>query len=215
MNDDKFEKYFIILAGIFNFIVPIIDLDIFTQKLPNAILYILQWFDFSEVYLPVGAVWFFVLGHYIDKKANMISKRKSAILLICGIISELGYTFIYQLMPEKFWWLKILGYGRYYGSYVAPIVTFYSVSIFLFFRVVIKDFTFSDNAGNYINHLGRNCMLIYLLHGICIWIIRPHITAFWCKSFVLETIVETTMYFIICYIISLALEKMPIIKKII
>ena len=55
--------------------------------------------------------------------------------------------------------------------------------------------------------------MIFLLHGIVISCFRPLIPVFWCKSFLVETVADVTFYFVIAFGISLILERIPIINK--
>lgn len=206
----KLEEYFLILSVVFCFIVPTFtDLEYVRNAMPDFITSIMEWLDYGQVYVPVGSAAFFVLGHYLGIISEKISKRKACLFFIAGFM-------IWELANLKsISILSILRYGRYYGSYVAPLLTFYSASVFIFFKVVLGDtMPFTPKVCSWIEHLGRNSILIFLLHGIVIAILRPMIPVFWVKSFTVETVVDVTIYFVLAFALSLILEHIPVVKKI-
>lgn len=204
-----------ILAMIFCWVVPsFVDLPYVRENVPSFINAAMSWIDYGQVYVPVGSAMFFVLGHYLDRISHKISKRMAIIVVIIGFFSWVLPGMWTIAHPNQQNILTILRYGRYYGSYVAPLITFYTATLFIFFKNVIADIRFSERTERWIRHLGRNSVMIFLLHGIAINIFRPHIPVFWTRSFLLETIVDVTFYFIVCYIVSLVLEHVPIIRRI-
>ena len=215
IEEKKSEEYFLILSVVFCLIVPsFADLEYVRSAMPTAIRYIIYWIDYGQVYIPVGSTALFVLGHYLGRISDKISKRMAVSFLLIGFFAWEGSSFYTMFYPEKNTILSVLRYGRYYGSYVSPLITLYSASVFVFFMVVVKDIHLPKRISALVAHLGRNSVMIFLLHGIVINAIRPYIPVFWVKSFLLETIVDVTFYFMIAYGISLVLEHIPIVKKI-
>ena len=143
-----------------------------------------------------------------------MSKRMATIFLAIGFFIWITASFYQAAFPEKQTIISVLRYGKYYGGYVSPMLLLYSASIFIFFKVVISESYVSEMMGKIINHLGKNSVMIFLLHGIVISIIRPYIPVFWIESFLIETIVNITLYFVIAFVLSLILERIPIINKI-
>lgn len=132
----ELEKYFLLLSVVFCFIVPAFtDLEYVRSVMPHFITDIMEWLDFGQVYLPVGSAALFVLGHYLGVISEKISKKEAGIFLAIGfIVWELST--LWQLADlERTSILSVLRYGRYYGSYVAPLLTLYSASVFVFFKV--------------------------------------------------------------------------------
>lgn len=214
-EDVKLEEYFLVIGAFFCFVIPsVVDLEYVRRHLSPYIVQLFCWIDNAEVYLPVGSTFLFVLGHYLGIKTQKVSK-KSAIIFICiGFFSWVLPCFYIVANPDKHSIFNILRYGRYYGTYVSPLITLYSASVFIFFKVVFGDIVFSDNITKFITHLARNSVLIYLLHRVVINLIRPYIPVFWVPSFIIETIADVTLYFIVAYFISLVLEHLPLIRKI-
>lgn len=215
VEDRKLESYFIVLGFVFGMVVPqFCDLD-FMDQMPRLAKEIAKWLDYAEILVPLGAAWYFVLGHYLDRIASEISKRAVVVFFVaCNILWYVA-TVAFSYDSEKFVGIRFLTYGRYYGSYVAPLLAIYVASYFLFFRVIIKDIKLSKAFSNAICHVGRNCMLIYLLHGVVIEIFRNRLPHNWCGSFGAETIIEVILYFAVAYGISLVLERLPFVKNII
>lgn len=216
IQDIAMEKYLIFLGIIFCFIVPpFCDLDFVKTFIPGWVSSIFKWIDYQEVYIPVGSVLLFVLGHYLGKNSFHFSKLNAIIFIVVSGTFWISMTIGIGVNPERKNLLNILRYGRYYGSYVSPVITLYSCSVFVFFKVMFENLHLSDKFEKIINHLGRNSVIIYLLHNIVINIIRPKIPVFWCPSFIIETICDVTLYFIIAFVLSLGLERIPLLRKII
>lgn len=215
IEEKKSEEYFLILSVVFCLIIPsFTDLDYVRNAMPSAINSVMNWIDYGQVYIPVGSAALFVLGHYLGRISDKISKRMAVSFLLIGFLAWEATGFYKMAYPEKNTLLSVLSYGRYYGSYVSPLITLYSASVFVFFMVVVKDIHLPKRISALVAHLGRNSVMIFLLHGIIINAIRPYIPVFWVKSFLLETIVDVTFYFMIAYGISLVLEHIPIVKRI-
>lgn len=212
--DKEYEEYFLILSCIFCFIVPsFCDLDYVKEVMPDWITYMMNWFDYGQVYIPVGSVSLFVLGHYLGRISEKTSKKTAVSFWVFSYLLWIVSCFYNSITDSKSI-LTVLTYGRYYGSYVSPLLTMYAASIFIFFKVVISDIHLSGSLENIVSHIGRNSIVIFLLHGIVINVLRPHIPVFWIKSFTIETIVDVTVYFIIALLISLILEYISVFKKI-
>ena len=122
-NDRKLEEYFLVLSVIFCFVVPTFtDLDYIRNAMPKYITKTMEWLDYGQVYLPVGSASLFVLGHYLGEVSKKLSKKGAYVFLFLSFtIWELA-----SLFSEKSSVISALRYGRYYGSYVAPLITIYS-----------------------------------------------------------------------------------------
>lgn len=216
VENKRYEEYYLVLAAIFCFVIPaFVDIDYVRNTMPGFITDIMEWIDYGQVYLPVGSAALFVLGHYLGRISKKVSRMKACMLLLLGFIAWVLLSFwqLANLGEESI--LSIFGYGRYYGSYVAPLITLYSSGVFLFFKVVLGECnSVSVRMCRWIRHLGKNSIFIFLLHGIVISVIRPYIPVFWTKSFTVETVVDVTFYFGVAFAVSLILEHIPIVKKI-
>lgn len=216
VEDDKLEKYFLILAMVFCWLIPsIVDLDYVTTAMPNVVVSVASWIDSAQIYIPVGSTMLYVLGHYIGKVSHRISKKSATVLLLISGLLWIAGNINNELYPDTISIFDVMRYGRYYGGYVSPIITFYAASVVIFFKVVIGDIYIGDNWAKIINHLGRNSAMIFLLHGIVIIIFPDIIPIFLVESYLVETIVNVTFYFIVCYILGMVLKIIPLIKRIV
>lgn len=214
VKEKKNEEYFLVLSAIFCFVVPtFVDLDYIKDMVPSYVTAVMKWVDFGEVFVPAGALSLFVLGHYLGRIAENITKKQAIIFFLFGFCIWVGSSMWQTANPDIANVISAMRYGRYYGSYVSPFVTLYSASVFVFFKVFFSDLN-KKGEKNYFEHLGRNSVMIFLLHGIIINLVRPHIPVFWCRSFIFETIIDVSLYFIIGYLLSLILEHIPILNKI-
>lgn len=214
VEDIKYEEYFLVLSVVFCFIIPaFVDLDYVRNICPNVILKIFDWFQLADVYLPVGSVSLYLLGHYLGKKSENFSRNHVFAFFIVSSLLWIGAGLWQLYNPEKRNLISVLRYGRYYGSYVSPILTLHSASVFLLFKIFFQNLTFSEKISDIIHHLGKNSVIIYMLHEIVISIVRPFLPVFWCPSFIIETIVDVTLYFFISYGCSLVLEHIPFVNK--
>lgn len=220
VKEPQIGRYFFILAVIFCWIVPsfvdssFMDLKYVESHTPNIVLTIMSWLDYGQVTVPAGGAMLFVIGHYLDIYCNKITKKVSILFLMIGFVSWELCSIWKVINLENSKWMPALIDGRHYEGYVAPLLTFYSASVLVFVRKMIDNVELPNRLQKVIRHMGKNSVLIYLLHGAVIHIFRPLITPFWIKPFALETIIEATFYFSICYLVSLILEKVPIIRKV-
>lgn len=216
VENERCEEYFLVLAAIFCFLVPaFVDIEYVKNVVPGFVTDIMEWIDYGQVYLPVGSAALFVLGHYLGRISEKISRKKVCIFLFVGFIAWVLSSFWQLANLEKASVLSVFRYGRYYGSYVAPLITLYSAGIFLFFKVVLGECSFlSVRMCRLIRHLGKNSIFVFLLHGIVISVFRPYIPVFWVKSFTVETVIDVTFYFGVAFAVSLILEHIPIVKEI-
>lgn len=69
IKNERCEKYFIILGSVFCFIIPIFtDVQYVQMLCPDWLIDFVNWIAYGEVFVPVGAAWYFVIAHYLGKK---------------------------------------------------------------------------------------------------------------------------------------------------
>lgn len=56
--------------------------------------------------------------------------------------------------------ISVLRYGRYYGTYVSPVITLYSISVFCLFKSLFSDVKLPRQLVFFIGKLGR-CSTIF------------------------------------------------------
>lgn len=204
------------LGIVFCFVIPAIcDISYLQQILPAPIVQMATWLNYGEVFLPVGAVFYYVLGHYI----NRIADRIHSIVIAVGYIFSLGFWFYMVLVlannPDTQSFISVLRYGRYYGTYVSTIICLYSVFTFLFYRNIIAKVSLCDKMREIISHLGRNSVVIFLIHGTLLNVIQPFMKQGIFSNFFIETIVIVTIYFAVGLMISFIIERIPFINRVI
>lgn len=208
------QRYFLFLGFIFCIVVPdICDIPYLQQLLPSPFLTLAQWLDFGEVFLPVGAIYYFMLGHYV----NRISNKLKTSTIVIGFLFFLSIWIIMSLYlvkyPDAQNLISVLRYGRYYGTYVSPIIMLYSIFCFLFFKNIIGKFSFREKTSNIICHIGKNTTIIFLIHGTLISVIQPYTTSFLLSNYVFTAVIIITLYFSIGLLISFGIEHIPILNK--
>lgn len=214
--EGKLEEYFLILGAIFCFVIPVfIDVPTAQDYFPNWIRVIAGWIDYSEVFMPVGAAWIFCLGHYLSLKADKINNWLIILSLCVSMFLWLGTGVYVNNNPEQWNWMRIVRYGRYYGSYVSPLLLIYSASIFLFFKNMVGNIQCSSRMCGVINRIGKNSTIVFLVHGIIINIMAGKISHGWTKCYSIENFVEVTLYFCIALVFAEIVRKIPLLRKMI
>ena len=99
VEDELLEKYFLVLSGVFAFLIPTVnDLinnfgNTFLQKANSLLNYIVNNMYF---HLPLGYVGYFVMGHYLANKN--FKKGERIILYIGGIFGTLATIFLTRIL---------------------------------------------------------------------------------------------------------------------
>lgn len=217
-ENKELARYFIILSVIYCFIIPTVnDIEIVNNRMPEIIREAFDWLDKGEVYLPVGAVLLYSCGYYIDGVSKKIDKRKTVVIFLIStilffLLKYCQSSFVSNTIFSDI--SKVLFYGRYYGSYVAPAVLLYTFIVIVFFKNVIGEINIGNKLESIIQFIGKRTLLIFLLHGMCITnverVLLSHIDT---SSYgLIKTIVVITICFIICLSVSLFVELIPGVK---
>jgi len=213
VKDKKMEIYFLVLGGVVNFIVPpFVDVVEINSRMPGPLNNIVSFADYSMILIPAGAVYYFVIGHFLLRIIDYISVKLSIAMLVLGTTFYNGLVLFNESENCNSLIVKGLLYGRYYGGYVSIPVMIYAASVFVFFAVCFKNIQLSEKKCNVVSHMGRNSIMIFILHGIIIAILRPIIPDFGI-SFVAETLINSLICFAIAYIFSLVFEHVPGIRR--
>ena len=203
IEDEKMEIYFLITGVIFGLIIPcFVDLNYVDSPIGKLMMN----FDKAEVMVPVGAGYLFVLGHWLGKISRYISKRIGVLLFVIIFIMWETAQIVSNL-TGNINITKVLGYGRYYGSYVSPMIIVYSASVFLFFISAFKNICFSVDLSKMISNIAKRCTYIFMIHGAVISVFRPIIPHFFADTPLISVLLDSTIYFLVSYVGAIVLEE--------
>jgi surface polysaccharide O-acyltransferase-like enzyme len=206
IKNDNLIKYFLLLSIIFCFIKTQIDLVTNNLLISNVqIIFenVTTVFKNFNVGLVVGYVSYFILGFYLNK--TEISKKHRTIIYILGF-AGLVLTIILNLFASK-------NAGRpseeFYDSFSLNVFLM-SVAIFIWFKYNAKG---TERLNKIIFSLSKYSFGAYLVH---VFIIQS-LTAVGFSSETFHPLFSvpaiTIFTTIMSYLISLVLNKIPIIKK--
>jgi surface polysaccharide O-acyltransferase-like enzyme len=186
--------YLLIIMGIITIIVPTIKL--FFNVDINPYFSVFSVFKFSEY------IFYFLLGYYLYKYPikNIVIIR---ILLIITVLLNIGMAFYSNYMGMK------NGIPVVYAQTYTVLGTFSVIGIYSF---VNRD---RKMISKFINMLGELSFGVYLIHFLIIKIIFDYIIHFIIISPIIDVLLITMSVWLISYVVSFILSKIPIIKKII
>ena len=206
IKNDNLIKYFLLLSIIFCFIKTQIDLVTNNLLISNVqIIFenVTTVFKNFNVNLVVGYVSYFILGFYLNK--TEISKKHRTIIYILGF-AGLVLTILLNLFAAK---NAGTPSEEFYDSFSLNVYLM-AVAIFIWFKYNAKG---TEKLNKIIFSLSKYSFGAYLVH---VFIIQS-LTAVGFSSETFHPIfsVPATLIFttVVSYLISLVLNKIPIIKK--
>lgn len=215
IKNEHIEKYFIVLGSIFCFIVPMFtDIQYVQMQCPRWLVTFVNWIAYGEVFVPVGAAWYFVVAHYLGKRINKKHVLGSIIMYIICCAMWVGMDWYLIHNPDAQNLISVFRYGKYYGSYVSPIVTLYSISVFCMFKSLFSDVKLPRTLVFVINKLGRCSTIVFLVHGTIISVIPRYLPASFSSYYFVDNIIRITIYYLIGVLVALIVEKTPLFNKI-
>ena len=191
-ENQKIIEYFLII------------LFIFTSLLTSLNLF----FDFTFNYtiLFSGYIIYFILGYYLN--TFEISKNKKIIIYTLGIMGALTTI------------IGTIFYSRYIGApnekfftYLSPNVLFMATALFTFIKSVFKNK--QEIKSKIINSLIESYFGVYLMHGLVLGILEKLKIINFNIPLPLLVLLTTTIVYLITYLISFVMGKIPIIKRLI
>lgn len=205
-RDDKLIKYFLLLSIIFYFTKTQIEL-VTNNLLSGNIQIIFQnvntVFKNFNMNLIVGFVAYFVLGFYLNK-TEIIKKHRTIIYMLgaAGLVLTILLTLPASKNAGK------LSEAFYSASSVNVLLM--SVAVFVWFKYNAKG---SEKLNKIIIHLSKYSFGAYLVHIFILQVLKA--VGFSSETLhpilsVPATLIITT---VISYLISLVLNKIPVIKK--
>lgn len=157
---DYLTKYFLILALIFDFIIPqgLFLLSFVSEEISLIAKGVIGQFDF---HFTLGYVAYFVGGAYLSKKN--IEKRIEKIIYALGtygFVSTILFTIIFSNYQQK-------AIGAFYGYFTVNVL-FESIAVFVFFKIHCSLKDTSDKIKFKIQKLAKYSFGAYLVHALII-----------------------------------------------
>lgn len=196
MKDKKMTEYFLILSLFLTFIIP--GIAEFCPPLRSAYKYL-------NFHFTLGYSCYFVAGAYLNQ-VEIAGKKEKAIYTL-SIIGFLATIFISKEVAAH----RGTPYGYY--DYFSVFVMLESLGVFVFFKNHMGNKNFSQPQINTIVKMSNYSFGIYLVHAFIIDVLA---------GFGLNTLsfhpvaavpVITLIVFVISYIISAMIHKIPVLNK--
>ncbi|MBR0519645.1 acyltransferase family protein [bacterium] len=208
--EDKFLiKYFLILAVLFNFIIPKLISIISSFQKDSDILFnsfVLSCNNFN-LYFVLGYTSYFILGHFLDTEIFDEKKIKYIYLLgICGFILTIFLSNAYIHYLGKF--------DELFYDYLTFNIFLETICVFVFIRKNCENFKFSDKQKNIIIKFSTYSFGAYLVHYLIIDILI-RFCGFTPISFnpLFSVPIIGIIVFAVSFFISSLLNKIPFLNK--
>lgn len=205
-KNDSLIKYFLMLAFIFCFVKAQIELVTNNLLMGNTQLIFQHFFTVFRNFnmnLFVGFIPYFILGFYLNK--TEIIKKHRTIIYFLGVVG-LGFTILLNLLASK----NAGKSSEAFYSVSSINVLLMSTAIFVWFKYNAKG---SEKLNKLIVNLSKYSFGAFLVH---IFILQA-LKAIGFSSETMHPIlsIPATLIFttVVSYLISLVLNKIPIIKK--
>lgn len=203
-------KYFLIMAFIFTFILPLLILTLskflpFIISKSEAITSLIYYYDDKfNLELFAGYSGYFLLGYYLNtnnfKRTNLIYAIGIVSFVIIVIGSIISYYIYGSLITTLF-------------GYLTPFVLFEAIAVFLFFKNLTPKIKFSAKAINMITKISNMCFGIYLVHILVLWTLSYFGLSTNKFNTLISVPVISILVFIISLLISSCLHKIPFCRK--
>lgn len=200
-------KYFSFLALIFAFLFP----ELFTLmndfgselviKTSNVIK---QDINVMNMHIVLGYVSYFILGFYLDKKE--LSRRWRIVIYAFGILG-----FVFTIVMTLIVALKIENYCTNYYGYFNINILLEAVAVFTLFKYGKYE---NDKLNIFIQKLLKYSFGAYLIHALVIeWLDKKVGLNTLSFNAVLAVISISIIVFVVAFMVSALLNRIPIIKK--
>ena len=205
VDNEKYMKYFLILALIFAFIVPqgISIISIRYKELGAAFNNVIKNLN---LHLVMGYSFYFILGYYLNKiKLSKTTNRIIYGLGILGFISTAVFTYFVSRWSNT--------YNALFYEYFSVTVLLESIAIFVLIKNIFVKHSISEKTKNFIYKLSKYSFGIYLVHMLIV----TELKEFWINTLSFNPILSvpalTLCVLVISFIISLILNHIPVVKK--
>ena len=196
----KYVEYFIILSIIFTYIIPqIISIGSNYSNLFEHINVIIEN-NLSLKYVG-GFTTYFILGWYINNY-ELKNKRIIYILGLFGVLITIMGTYILS---------NTTGKALQMYEYLYINVLFQTVAVF----VIIKDKFKNMHTNNLINSISKYSLGIYAIHALIVTIMYKILEKINIDFALINIPIVFIVSFVLSYISSFILSKIPVLKKVV
>lgn len=187
-NDKTIEEYLLILCIIFSIIFPAVSDIPYIKTVVNWIT------DEAQVYFPLGMIFYFILGHYINKYIKKVSKIKIIVLFILiGIVWV--WLSIYNIYRKK-GFISVFMKATY--GYVSLPILIYAIVAFCFFKCCFNKKSKNKLIEKVIDVVAKNSYFIYIFHAPLLNVLKNYFSPNSFKIYSIGVVIETTFVFLVC-----------------
>ena len=156
----------------------------------------------ADVYMCAGAIYIFVLGHFLRTNIGAVSKKIAVIQFLgCMIFFCAIYLVSYGIFNRK----PIFAHASF--GYQQPYTLILAASFFILFKSLFEQTRMSGKTQRIVRYLASIMVYVFIVHGMVIHFFGPYIPhIFWSISPGLEIIKDTTLYFLISVVIAMILN---------
>ena len=199
-TNKKYVEYFIILSIIFTYIIPqIISIGSNYSNLFEHINDIIEK-NLSLKYVG-GFTTYYILGWYINNY-ELKNKRIIYILGLFGVLITIMGTYILS---------NTIGKALQMYEYLYINVLFQTVAVF----VIIKDKFKNMHTNNLINSISKYSLGIYAIHALIVTIMYKILEKINIDFALINIPIVFIVSFVLSYISSFILSKIPVLKKVV
>lgn len=154
-----------------------------------------------------GFIGYYIAGYYFSK--YKLSKKMEHIFYGLGILSTL-----FTILGTSFISIKRNELNQTLLGSNAPNIMIETIAIFLFIKSKFENIKFSKLCGNIITSISKCSFGIYFIHVFMIRFINNYFGLSW-NTFnpIISVPIICILVFLLSYIVSLIISKMPILKK--
>lgn len=201
VSDRKCEEYFLLLATFVTFLPGMFET---VPVLNQLVQFVLE--EKMFLFMPMGYVGYFVLGHYISIYGpNEGKKRKLYLLGTIGVLYGIIGGVVYS---------RHIGEPSQatYNNLTLNIVL-YSSMVFLLFKDRIGKIHFSRKAEKIIRYLGSCTLGIYLTHVFFVQGITDKIFIATEYRYPLLVLPLAVLFFALAFVLTALLKRIPLVRK--
>ena len=209
-ENKKITEYFLLAGLIFTFLIPRTLVFLKCADIPHTAS-LLESLNavYSDIHfhLTAGYTFYYVLGLYLAKYDISAGKRRIAYLLsILGFIATAALTDWYSV--------KIGKASEIFYSYFSIGVMLMSAGLFLFAKYVLSKIQFGKKGEKILLRMSKCTFGVYLVHVLVImkfkdWLGLTTLTV----HPVLSVLIIVFGAFLVSYILSAILNRIPVLKK--
>lgn len=201
VQDEKDSLYFIILSFIFTSIVPMI---INLSGLEVLKKFVVKF----EISFVIGYVGYYIAGYYLHKKD--ISKFLRNIIYVLGVLGSVSTYLLTDYISKQ--------YGKpneMFYSYFSPNVVIQAIAIFVFFKYKLGKIKLGEKLSNIINIISTASFGIYLIHDFYNAFFEEIGFTIFKFNEIYSIPILTISVYILSFITSYIISKIPLLKKLV